>query len=123
MTIKLANAANLGPRADWPSSYVYIGRPGPFGNPCAIGPSVPRVHAVDFYEAHLYSAIEGKDTALWLAFQRLLDRVRSGEDITLVCHCAPLPCHGDIIIEAIEDELEALASEPAVVLEQKDEQT
>jgi hypothetical protein len=31
----------------------------------------------------------------------LVEMVRDGETITLVCFCHPLPCHGEVIKDAI----------------------
>ena len=80
---------------------VYIGRPGPWGNPFALRKESERNEVVRRYRT-------------WLAAQ-----VRSGEitrsalaalaQKTLVCWCAPKACHGDVLAKAAEW---AASSEP-----------
>ena len=40
--------------------------------------------------------------AVWVEFGRLVEMVRSGETVRLVCHCAPQACHGDVVRKALE---------------------
>lgn len=65
---------------------VYIGRGSKWGNPFRIGPDGDRTTVI---ERH----------ARWLRTQhhllRALDELR-GRD--LICFCAPLPCHGDLLL-------------------------
>ncbi len=65
---------------------VYIGRPSLWGNPFVIGKDGTRAEVVAKYER-------------WLLRQpRLmaqLDRLRGRH---LVCWCAPLRCHGDVLL-------------------------
>ena len=67
---------------------VYIGRPGPFGNPFKIGPDGTREEVVEKY-------------AEWVLTQpELLAKIRSElKGKVLGCWCAPKLCHGDIIAE------------------------
>ena len=37
----------------------------------------------------------------------IADRVENGESICLQCWCKPLPCHGDVVAQAVEDVLAA----------------
>ncbi|HXW70991.1 MAG TPA: DUF4326 domain-containing protein [Methylocella sp.] len=73
-------------RTGVPAGSVYIGRGSKWGNPFRIGPDGDRAAVVAKYER-------------WLAGQhqllRALDELR-GRD--LVCFCAPLPCHGDLLL-------------------------
>jgi hypothetical protein len=65
---------------------VYIGRGSKWGNPFRIGPDGDRAAVIAKFER-------------WIADQhqllRALDELR-GRD--LVCFCAPLPCHGDLLL-------------------------
>ena len=65
---------------------VYIGRPGPWGNPFRIGEDGSRDEVIARYET-------------WLASQPgLVARARrelAGK--VLGCWCAPLACHGDVL--------------------------
>lgn len=69
-----------------PADAVYIGRGGKWGNPFRIGPDGDRAAVIARHAA-------------WLGEQRellrSLDELR-GRD--LVCYCAPLPCHGDLLL-------------------------
>ena len=66
---------------------VYIGRPSKFGNPCVIGRHGDRAEVIKRYEQWLRS-----QPALMAAAKREL-RGKS-----LVCWCAPLACHGDVLM-------------------------
>jgi hypothetical protein len=34
---------------------------------------------------------------------KIIEQLKEGHDIALMCWCAPLPCHGDCIIEKIKE--------------------
>lgn len=65
----------------------YVGRPSKFGNPFVIGQHGSRADVIARYEAWLLS-----QPALVEAAKREL-RGKS-----LVCWCAPLACHGDVLL-------------------------
>ena len=69
-----------------PAGSIYIGRGSKWGNPFRIGPDGDRATVIAKYER-------------WLRDQhhllRALDELR-GHD--LVCFCAPLACHGDLLL-------------------------
>jgi hypothetical protein len=74
-----------------PAGAVYIGRPGPWGNPFVIGKDGDRAEVIRKYRE-------------WL-MQRpaLIERARrelAGKD--LVCWCAPQACHGHVLVEIIK---------------------
>ncbi len=67
---------------------VYIGRPGPYGNPFTIGRDGTREQVIAKYRA-------------WISDQPEL-QARARRELrgkTLGCWCAPLPCHGDVLLE------------------------
>ena len=68
--------------------YQYIGRPGSFGNPFSIDKHGTRDEVIATYEA-------------WARKQpALLEKIKAlPEDAVLGCWCAPLPCHGDVIVK------------------------
>ncbi|WP_054313315.1 DUF4326 domain-containing protein [Mesorhizobium sp. 1M-11] len=82
---KVLNARIVG-KAPAPAR-VYIGRPSKWGNPFVIGRDGSREEVIAKYRAWLTSQPELLDA---------LDELR-GRD--LVCWCAPLACHGDVLIE------------------------
>ena len=71
---------------------VYIGRPGPYGNPFTIGKDGNREEVVEKY-------------AEWVLTQpELLATIRTElNGKVLGCFCAPKLCHGDIIVELINE--------------------
>jgi hypothetical protein len=73
-------------KAGVPASAVYIGRGSKWGNPFRIGPDGDRASVIAKHEA-------------WLRNQH--DLLRALDELTgrdLVCFCAPLPCHGDLLL-------------------------
>lgn len=75
-------------RSDVPAGAVYIGRPGPYGNPFSIGKDGDREQVIALYTE-------------WIMKQpELLEKIRRelrGKD--LVCFCAPCACHGDVLLK------------------------
>jgi hypothetical protein len=71
---------------------VYIGRGSDFGNPYIIGTNGTRLEVIELYKSHLVKRLE--DPEFRENFLTLRGKV-------LACHCKPLACHGDAIIEAL----------------------
>lgn len=71
---------------------VYIGRPSKFGNPFVLGRDGDRATVIARYEAWLRS-----QPALVEAAKREL----RGKN--LVCWCAPLACHGDVLLRVANE--------------------
>ena len=76
-----------------PSDAVYVGRPSKWGNPFTIGDNgdgvfLTRGNAIGLYETWLTRNEKG-------GLMRELSELR-GRD--LVCWCAPLRCHGDVLL-------------------------
>ena len=74
-----------------PADAVYIGRPGPWGNPFVIGKDGDRDQVVQKYR-----------DCLTLAMIAKAKRMLRGKD--LVCWCAPAACHGDVLLEIANSE-------------------
>lgn len=79
---------------DVPSDAIYVGRPSKWGNPYTISRNTTREEVIRSYRqavAHRHHEIrhdlKGKD---------------------LVCWCAPLRCHADILLEIANHENEAV---------------
>jgi len=65
---------------------IYIGRPSIWGNPFVIGRDGTRADVIAKYES-------------WLTQQpRLMAQLDRLAGRHLVCWCAPLPCHGDVLL-------------------------
>ena len=72
---------------------VYIGRPGPWGNPFTIGKDGDRGEVIEKYRA-------------WIATQPdLLAQLHTLKGKTLGCWCSPNACHGDVLAELAEASL------------------
>jgi hypothetical protein len=70
---------------------VYIGRPGPWGNPFLIGRDGDRWEVIEKYKAWLFAQPELVERA---------KRELAGK--VLGCWCAPLTCHGDVLAALTE---------------------
>lgn len=69
---------------------VYIGRPGPWGNPFQIGPDGSRAEVIAKYRE-------------WVVKQPdLLRELPALKGKTLGCWCRPKACHGDVLVELID---------------------
>lgn len=76
------------------SQLIYIGRGSIWGNPYRIGQDGTREEVIEKYRDHLASQIrEGKITG---------EDILSLQGKKLVCFCKPEPCHGDVLVKAIE---------------------
>jgi len=73
-----------------PPDAVYVGRPSKWGNPFIIGWDGTREEVIAKYVEYLMGTEH--TTGLLLDIHEL-----KGKD--LVCFCAPLPCHADILLE------------------------
>ena len=69
-----------------PAGAVYVGRPSRWGNPYLIGRDGTRAEVIARYEADLVADPARMATLVTLR----------GRD--LVCWCAPLPCHADVLL-------------------------
>ena len=78
-----------------PADAVYIGRPGKWGNPFVIGRGLSRKLVIEKYREWLASRPELVEAAR---------RELAGKD--LVCYCSPSPCHGDILLEVANANLQ-----------------
>ena len=71
-----------------PKDAVYVGRPTIYGNPFRVGRDGTREEVIELYRQHLENS------------PQLVAQIRQGcrgRDVS--CWCAPLPCHGDVILE------------------------
>jgi hypothetical protein len=70
-----------------PDDAVYIGRPTKWGNPFVIGRDGTRQEVVQKYKDYI------------LSNESLLAQIHEIRAKDLICFCAPLQCHGDVLIE------------------------
>lgn len=79
----------------------YIGRPSPLGNPYIIGRDGSRTEVIAKYKKWLWQQLQS-ETPAKKELLRLARVYAKQHRITLVCWCAPDPCHGDVIASALE---------------------
>lgn len=72
-----------------PDGHVYVGRPSPWGNPYPLSEGT-RIEVVRRYRLHI------KRNPL------LIQQLADLKPVALVCWCAPLPCHADVLAELLE---------------------
>lgn len=68
---------------------VYIGRGSPWGNPFAITKCDTRAQVIARYRRYIRSRPE------------LLARLGELRGKRLGCYCFPLPCHGDVLVDLV----------------------
>lgn len=77
---------------------MYIGRPGPWGNPFKMKDKsvAERKRVIEEYRHWLHHTEAGKAKA------EIAKAELKGK--TLACHCSPLACHGDVLAECANSE-------------------
>ena len=86
--------------------HIYIGRknavPYHFGNPFKIGPDGYRTEVIEKFKFWIYGIAYTNiqsERRKWV--RNNLESLRGKR---LGCHCAPLPCHGDVYVKMLEEE-------------------
>lgn len=75
-----------------PPDAIYVGRPSKWGNPFVLSTNIPRHIAVHEYHK-------------WILKQpELMNSLHELRGKDLVCWCAPLPCHADVLLELANEE-------------------
>jgi len=74
-----------------PSNAVYIGRGSKWGNPFIIGKDGDRAEVIVKYRAWI------------LDIEYLLEALPELHKRPLLCYCAPLPCHGNVLLELLQE--------------------
>lgn len=112
MMAKVTNRRWDSPRKPGPDDVVVdIGRPNPLGNPFQLGRGhgfgnmVERERVIRQYRVHLEREIAKGSGSVHSEFMRVVRLVKDGQSVALNCWCAPLPCHGDVIAEAVMAEV------------------
>lgn len=86
---------------------VFIGRPGPFENPFQIGRHGTRAEVIELYRRYVTRYTDAAATLRYKVYREL-----QGKD--LACFCAPLPCHGDVLLELANGTLEVIYNEQSL---------
>ena len=77
--------------------FVYVGRPMVLGNPYSLS-EYTREESINKYRIWLNNQFNLRG-AVYNSMIYLVERYRKTEDLALMCWCAPLPCHADVIKE------------------------
>jgi hypothetical protein len=83
------------------ASGIYVGRPSPLGNPFAMQGEAGRAAVICDYEEWLAEQLLDPSSPASIEIYRLAKLARK-QDLCLLCWCAPLPCHANIIKRTIE---------------------
>ncbi len=75
-----------------PPDAIRIDRRTPWGNPFRIGPDGTREDVISKYRDHLWNSIRNGEISK--------DALAELHGKNLACHCAPQPCHGDVLASA-----------------------
>ncbi len=67
---------------------IYIGRGSKWGNPFVIGRDGNRIEVINKYRE-------------WIIKQEVMKDLGELEGKVLGCYCAPLKCHGDVLVELL----------------------
>ena len=84
---------------------VRIDRRTKFGNPYRIGRHGTREEVITLYRTELWRRIRAGEVSL--------EALAALHGKTLACHCAPLPCHGEVLARAAAWAASALAAHTA----------
>jgi Domain of unknown function (DUF4326) len=78
----------------------YVGRPSVLGNPYVVGRHGMPEHVVARYRLWLRQQWR-RGGAVRQELERLAAQYRRDGQLTLLCWCAPRPCHAEVIREAV----------------------
>lgn len=88
------------PEVNSNTTRIYIGRPSPLGNKFSIGKDGTREEVISKHRNNLAKDI--KDPAIKSALRDIINALKEGIDVELVCFCSPLACHGDTLKELVD---------------------
>jgi len=76
---------------------IYVGRPSILGNPYSIGKDGSRAEVIQLYRVWLWDEIWKHDIVCEELLRLLKLYQKNGCNLSLLCWCAPLPCHAEVI--------------------------
>lgn len=92
---------NIRNKKRWKQEGVYIGRPSKWGNPFKIEGDQTREISIQRYAHGLINAIQKRNPSFIQDLQKLEAHLIEHQKLNLICWCAPLPCHGDLIKQVL----------------------
>lgn len=87
---------------------IYIGRPAALGNSFSIGRDGNREQVIYKHRSNLPNSL--KDPGVKRALIEIINALKKGVNVELVCFCAPLGCHGDNLKELIDLHMEQVGN-------------
>lgn len=78
---------------------VLIDRTTPFGNPFRVPRDGDRTEVIEKFRTYFHQRLQD-DPGFWYEVRGLVGR-------ELACHCKPMACHGDVIVEYIHRRFES----------------
>lgn len=78
---------------------MYIGRGTPLGNPFRLksaGGIFTREESIEAFESYLRAKLAERNMEVCCEMNRLY-RIARERELILLCSCAPLACHGDVV--------------------------
>jgi hypothetical protein len=79
---------------------IYVVRPSPLGNPYLLGRDGNREEVITQYRRWFWAQLQLPSSPQERELKRLLAQAQSGE-LELLCWCAPLPCHAEVVRSAL----------------------
>lgn len=80
----------------------YIGRGSPLGNPFIIGKHGTREEVIEKYSVYLKDQIVKRNAEIINELKRIYI-LSTTQNVVLLCFCKPLPCHGQVIIDVLNE--------------------
>jgi hypothetical protein len=93
----MVTVVNVG---DFRGAMVKISRPNVLGNPYHIGKDGTREQVIAKYRVWLWERVKERGP-VYEKLVEILDAEDLFGEVTLGCHCTPLPCHGDVIVKCL----------------------
>ena len=63
-----------------------------------------REEAIEKYDTY-FDTQYGRNKEFTAVIDEIYEKYKNGETVYLECYCAPLPCHGDIIVKKLQQRL------------------
>lgn len=81
----------------------YVGRPTALGNPFKITSTQSRQVVIEKYSKWLKEEIKNNNSEIIEALDNLFSILINKQNLTLICHCSPKPCHANVIKQILLD--------------------
>jgi len=84
---------------------VYVGRPSTLRNRWEMNekdPKYTREKVIGYYREWLHVEMSKKDGQVYKLIMEIVELAKRQDVVNLICWCAPLACHADVIKECVE---------------------